>query len=1102
MKNSKKKVVTSFLALLLCLSMLVGTTFAWFTDSVVTGINTIAAGTLDVELYHSNAATQEEKVKSDTMLFLDLQGEPILWEPGVVSYENLRVANEGDLALAYQLAIATEGENFVVEPDTGKQYGLSQILKVGVVEGGITATDRAGVVASVEEGNWTTLSEFVRNGSLLAKAEDESEETWGLVVYWEPGDYDNCWNLNNGKTLNEGDVLQIELGINLVATQKENEFDSFDNGYDSNAAAEFFPGFQGGTAGAAVTTDDQGLTTSEVAMDGGDVAAVVPAGVQVADGANSMALSVTMKSASEANIQLGESEEMRPLDVHIEGVAAGNTTPMLITLKHYLSTGINTGALRLYHVENGATVPMTQVAAPANHNEFSYDPATGDLTLALASFSEIATVADNNNTWNGTAATAWSGSGTEAAPYLITNADELAYFRNLVDGGRTFAGEYVKLTQNITLSNVNFDPIGWGYENSAWNRNGAPGKVFKGTFDGNGKTIFGLYQNGWELEETTGTDYTYTNCGFGLFAAASGATFKNLTISGADIQTECVEMGVLVGLSQGSCTYENINIYNSKIANYQRPTGGLIGEVSPLNGGGETKITNVVIGSDVVVGTLWGDFDAPVGGVIGARWDDSNTTKVNMKNVEVSCQLDVYNDITSAYQWHAYRRAGMLIGNTETYAPNEKGVNIATADFLTCENVKAYLGSWSNYTYCEFSNEQNPGRNYPWVRVQAGENNPAYSNPRYGHPADINGNPVTGTHDETIHLTGDGHELVRNFGQLYGGGQGIYGATMHTGAELINLRYTITYMNGDEVLEIAYITQDGEISTQNNDAQALVEQWATGEFGEKNFVFGGWMTAGSKAMEKIPADNTKNVVLYPFFDKPYTASFVDLQGNVLAQCYFYGTNKLGDLDATKDEAQSLLPEADVDTSLSHWEVHYNGKSEEFNKDKFKSYGQSVTVYPVYTYNGKLNLMPHDDDGDGMTDYYTVEAASGLKGDVVVPGKVNGIPVTSITDLSSDWLNTQVTSIVIKEGVQEISAKAFAMTSGLSEVTIPVSVTKIGKNAFASDGFITGGIGSIIKTITITYNGTKDQWNQIEKANGWDNNVKRITVVCTDGTLTY
>ena len=222
MKSRKQALAKSVLALLLCVAMLAGTTFAWFTDSVESGYNTIAAGNLDVELYHSNAVANNERVTESTKLFLDLNGDSILWEPGVVSYENLRITNEGDLALIYQLAINTANENYIL--DNGARYGLSQVLKVGVVEGGITATDRDSVVSSVAASDWTTLSAFLRSGSLTANA----EKTWGVVIYWQPGDNDNNWNANNGKQLSGGIALSIDLGINYMGNGK---FRSSNKGY-------------------------------------------------------------------------------------------------------------------------------------------------------------------------------------------------------------------------------------------------------------------------------------------------------------------------------------------------------------------------------------------------------------------------------------------------------------------------------------------------------------------------------------------------------------------------------------------------------------------------------------------------------------------------------------------------------------------------------------------------------------------------------------------------------------------------------------------------------------------------------------------------------
>ena len=58
MKVSKKALLTSAVALVVCFSLLIGSTFAWFTDSATSGVNTITAGNLDIELeYSKNSST-------------------------------------------------------------------------------------------------------------------------------------------------------------------------------------------------------------------------------------------------------------------------------------------------------------------------------------------------------------------------------------------------------------------------------------------------------------------------------------------------------------------------------------------------------------------------------------------------------------------------------------------------------------------------------------------------------------------------------------------------------------------------------------------------------------------------------------------------------------------------------------------------------------------------------------------------------------------------------------------------------------------------------------------------------------------------------------
>ena len=1043
-KFSKKTLTTSIISLVLCISMLLGTTFAWFTDFVSSTNNIIQTGRLDIEMHWA-----EGKDDPETATWNDASEGAIFnndkWEPGYTEVRHIKIANEGTLALQYKVVIVANGE----------VTDLADVIDVYYIDPAVQVATRDALDNAPKIGTLTeVLAGLGESGSgYLAKGESDMI-TIALKMQESAGNgYQNLVLCEGG------------FSVQLIATQATGEFDSFGDDYDANAAAAIFPGFQGGSASVSVVLDDQGMTTTDATADTGDASAVIPAGVQLADGATGLKFSVALMDTSESNIQLAENEKMRPVDVHIEGVAEGNTTPMLITLKHSLAPGFNTGALKLYHVENGVAVPMTHVTTAVNHNEFSYDPLTGDVTLALASFSEVAVVADENNPWDGKTETPYTGSGTEADPFLIASADQLAYFRTQVDSGKkNFANEFVKLNNNIYLSNQLFDPIGWGYVNEGWNRDGAPGNVFQGTFDGNKCAIFDLYQNGWDLEEITGTDYTYTNCGFGLFAAASGATFKNLTISGAYVRVECVEAGVLVGLSQNNCTYENISIYDSKIANYQRPAGGLIGEVS---GDGTTTIKNVTIGSDVVVGSLWGDFDAPCGGVIGARWDDVNADpQIVMSYVEVGCRMDVYSDVTSAYQWYAYRRAGMLIGNTDLSDPNNKHLAHAES-FLKCDNVKVYYGDWAAYHYCQFTNQDSDWQsNYPWVRVEAGENCSAYSNPRYGHPV-VNGVAVV---DDNHTCTNGNHHTELRFNQLYGGGQGVYGKADHPGVTVVNDYYSITYVNNDRILAIKYVTAEeakNEVSTENNAAKHLVSLWANEEFGE-DWKFGGWMNAGSTKLGAIPANNKEDVILYPYFLSPHTARFVDPDGNILAWCFFDEEDQ-SKLSETMQTATDNLPDIG-DFKFEYWMVKKaDGKEEEYAPEKFAGYTSDVTIYPVYKFNGNIRLTPVDSDSDGETNYYQID---GLE-----------LTVSEYNNLTAEekkaYMTVNIPSEVNGIYVTHINGDAFSDFADLEIIYIPNTVEYIGTNAFVKKGED--------EQITIYYDGTKAEWDAIEKkfADDWD-----------------
>ena len=744
MKNKKQALFQSIVSLVLCISMLVGTTFAWFTDAVVTGINTIASGVLDVELYHSNAKVTDEPVDSATKLFMDLQGDPILWEPGVVSYENLTITNAGDLALAYQLAIATANENFVVE-ESGAQYGLSQILKVGVVEGGITATDRAGVVASVADGDWTTLSSFVRSGSLLPEGaeEGESEAVWGVVIYWEPGANDNYWNLNNGKTLSSGEVLSIDLGVTLIATQVQYENDAFGSDYDAAAKVDVFPVFVApGSTTTTVVPNEQNQVAADLEMTAGQVSASIPAGVQLAEGTTELTMSVTEMEESGANISLGVNEAMRSLDVHIEGVDSSNTVPMEIVIREAAPKGLNAGNLQLYHVENGVSVEMTLVGSAdafTAHNQFKYDPATGDIILYMATFSEVAMIADTTKAWEGKFDYTWYDA--DATELTIANADQLAGFGAIVGGMAKdikqddFDGDIVKLIADINLNDVEGDgkifyPIGY-YNSTGSYVKSSDGSVsssvssFEGTFDGQGHTIANFYQNTWEMFGDYNDGYpagsNHYKDAMGLFGYVYGGTVKNLTVSNFSSDGEFTPTGVIAAYADGNSTFENIAITNCNPRVYNTGNGGIIGIAGDTSTANDDHITlkNITVDNSNKISALWGSYDVACGGLVGmyrGNVDGSGNATgdtISFENCHVAAQMDVYNDVCGNYQYYAYRYAGMIIGSVRHNTTNGEGKTIPNMTGISATGCTVNYGDWNDYYYCEFVKNGHPSYSGP-----------------------------------------------------------------------------------------------------------------------------------------------------------------------------------------------------------------------------------------------------------------------------------------------------------------------------------------------------------------------------------------------------
>ena len=293
------------MALVMCLVMLVGTTFAWFTDSVTSGVNTVKSGNLDVELTYKNSDGEFKTVDQDTLLF----DQEALWEPGHMEYAVLTVENVGSLVLKYKLGINV-AEEVVGKTVDNADIKLSEHLRYAVLDNdatkdlaGTPAENRAALLEAAGEG--TPLANVDREGVLYPVAVDEQHkaETVTLVV-WMPTTVGNEANHGTGKT-----QPSIDLGISLIATQKDSEEDSFGNDYDKDlaypvmdAAAinDILKSDEGGslTLGGSVKTDDYLKIKGDVDVTLGGNTWTVGDNTKVVDGADLKVTGGTILSSS------------------------------------------------------------------------------------------------------------------------------------------------------------------------------------------------------------------------------------------------------------------------------------------------------------------------------------------------------------------------------------------------------------------------------------------------------------------------------------------------------------------------------------------------------------------------------------------------------------------------------------------------------------------------------------------------------------------------------------------------------------------------------------------------------------------------------------
>jgi len=237
-KSTKRALLTSALALLMCVTMLVGATFAWFTDTASTGVNKIQAGNLDIKVeYRTTADGNWQLLDNATDLF---GAAGTLFEPGHTRVVELRITNAGNLALKYKIGMNVVSETAGTNK-AGNPYKLSEYLKVSTT--GIQQYNPTDQISSLMErlifqkgdfGMWTARDfanfelEYTSNGNVHA-LQPGAAQILGIKVYM-PETVGNEAN-----AISTEKAASINFGLNVVATQYTVESDSFGTQYDKDA---------------------------------------------------------------------------------------------------------------------------------------------------------------------------------------------------------------------------------------------------------------------------------------------------------------------------------------------------------------------------------------------------------------------------------------------------------------------------------------------------------------------------------------------------------------------------------------------------------------------------------------------------------------------------------------------------------------------------------------------------------------------------------------------------------------------------------------------------------------------------------------------------
>ena len=637
-KSTKRALLGSVMAMVLCLAMLVGATFAWFTDTASTGVNKIQAGNLDVVLEMQNADGKWVSAEGKTLDFVkaaDAKGEAILWEPGC-TYElpALRIRNNGNLALKYKVAIT----------------GINGSAKLN------------------EAIEWTIGDVAMGAEQHLAAGESSAFTIKG-----------HMWESAGNEYMNES----IDgIAITVVATQDTVESDSFDKDYDADAEYPVVAVGDVNTDGDTVLKDKEEDHTIQV---------TVPAGA-LDEGVQSLKLEV-VKSATPAGVKVASTESSQSYEVTMKDQSgnAVSTNGTLMTVE--MNVGKNRTALKLYHDGEKMTKDNGTLTDAADH--YVYDAATGYVTMKVSHFSPFTAVFARDY-WTDHAADGYA-TPVDTADKVVTgaSAEELALFaKEVTDDGKNYSGYTLNLANDVDLGEYLWKPIN-GYNRLSGivvNGNGHTIRNMKVRGCTNsrvyGAGFIGDINGAVTVKDIAfdGADVFFVNYAKPQFAGNVGGVvlgytygttlFENVSVTNSSIWG-FGKIGILLGMGADpgvKVTFKDCVSKNNTIhAAYDM--GGLAGMIQRGNGVDNASVENCTVENITV------DYYEECVDVQGKA-----TLKENDKNgADVIKEVSGKYWVNGGYYWGGYADYYVSYGDSSYDAPVE-GCSMRLANSEYCVN--------------------------------------------------------------------------------------------------------------------------------------------------------------------------------------------------------------------------------------------------------------------------------------------------------------------------------------------------------------------------------------------------------------------------------